>query len=42
MNSASDNAISYFELYERIALINKQLIEQRDNLMERKAEKKKK
>ena len=42
MNSARDNAISYFELYERIALINKQLIEQRDNLMERKAEKKKK
>ena len=40
MTSASDNAISYFDLYERIALVNKQLIEQRDKLMEKKASKK--
>lgn len=42
MNSASDNAISYFELYDKIALINRQLIEQRDSLMAKKAEKSKK
>ena len=41
MNSATSSAISYFELYERIALINAQLIEQREKLMEKKAAKKK-
>ena len=33
MKNASTNSISFFELYERIALVNKQLIEQRDKLM---------
>ena len=41
MSSASDNAVSYFELYSRIALINRQLIEQRDRLAERKENKRK-
>ncbi|WP_294430534.1 TIGR03960 family B12-binding radical SAM protein [uncultured Treponema sp.] len=37
MSSASDNSISYFELYEKIALVNAQLISQRDRLIEKKA-----
>ena len=42
MKSAKANAISYFELYERIAVVNRELIFQRDALMEKKAEKKRK
>ncbi|MBR1405126.1 MAG: TIGR03960 family B12-binding radical SAM protein [Treponema sp.] len=41
MNSANANAISYFDLYERIAVVNAELIVQRDRLMEKKAEKRK-
>ena len=41
MNSANANAISYFDLYERIAVVNAELIAQRDRLMEKKAEKQK-
>ena len=37
MNSASDVSLSFFELYKKIALVNKQLIEQREKLMKRKA-----
>ena len=40
MSSVSDNSVSYFELYEKIALVNAQLISQRDRLMEKKASKK--
>ncbi|WP_296686465.1 TIGR03960 family B12-binding radical SAM protein [Treponema sp. UBA3813] len=40
MKAANANAISYFELYQRIALVNKELISQRDSLMEKKADKK--
>ena len=36
MSTATRSAVSYFELYERIALINRQLIEQRDKLLEKK------
>lgn len=39
MSSAKANAISYFELYRRIAVVNAELIAQRDRLMEKKAEK---
>ena len=42
MNRSSDNAISYFELYEKISLINRQLIEQRERLEEEKSKKKSK
>lgn len=42
MNSADSNAISYFELYQRIAVVNRELIAQRYALMEKKAEKKRK
>lgn len=38
MSAACDNPVSYFDLYERIAAVNAELMTQRDSLMRRKAE----
>ena len=39
MKTAHDNSISYFDLYERIALVNAQLIAQREKLLQEKSAK---